>query len=151
MNAHDPRDPLSCFASLEVDHVAIAVPSLDEALKFWRDQLGAEVLEFEDVPSQQVRVAFLSTGASKTELLEPTSPDSPIAKFLAQGRKGLHHVAYRVPDIEAALLRLRERGARLIHETPIPVSRNTRVAFVHPGSAQGVLIELVEHCQEGPR
>ena len=133
------------FASLEIDHVAIAVPSLDEALQFWRDQLGARVLEFEDVPSQQVRVAFIATGGAKTELLEPTSEESPIAKFLAQGRKGLHHVAYRVPDIDAALARLVERGARLIHDTPVPGSRDTRVAFIHPGSAQGVLIELVEH------
>ena len=128
----------------EIDHVAIAVPSLDEALGFWRDQLGARVLEFEDVPSQKVRVAFIDTGTSKTELLEPTSPESPIAKFLAQGRKGLHHVAYRVPDIDAALARLEAQGARLIHERAVPGSRGTRVAFIHPGAAGGTLIELVE-------
>ena len=135
----------------EIDHVAIAVPSLDEALPFWRDQLGAAVLEFEEVPSQQVRVAFLATGASKTELLEPTSPTSPIAKFLEQGRKGLHHIAYRVPDIDHALSRLKQEGARLINESAVGGSRGTRVAFVHPGSAGGVLIELVEKSTSGSK
>ena len=135
----------------EIDHVAIAVPSLDEALPFWRDQLGAAVLEFEEVPSQQVRVAFLATGASKTELLEPTSPTSPIAKFLEQGRKGLHHIAYRVPDIDHALARLKQEGARLINESAVGGSRGTRVAFVHPGSAGGVLIELVEKSASGSK
>jgi len=128
----------------EIDPVAIAVPSLEEALPFWRDQLGAQLLEFEDVPSQQVRVAFIDTGGSKTELLEPTSPESPIARFLAQGRKGLHHVAYRVPDIDATLDQLRRSGARLIHEHAVPGSRGTRVAFLHPAAAGGTLIELVE-------
>ena len=141
---------MSLPADFEIDHVAIAVPSLDEALPFWRDQLGAQVLEFEEVASQKVRVAFIDTGASKTELLEPTSEESPIAKFLAQGRKGLHHVAYRVPDIDRALAQLAERGARLIHERAVPGSRGSRVAFVHPASAGGVLIELVERTGGDP-
>ena len=138
------------FSGLAVDHVAIAVPSLDEALRFWRDALGAECIGTEEVPSQKVRVAFLATGNAKTELLEPTAPDSPIARFLDQGRRGLHHVAYRVDDIDATLARLRESEVRLIHDADVPGSRGTRVAFVHPGGTGGVLVELVEHTGGEP-
>jgi methylmalonyl-CoA/ethylmalonyl-CoA epimerase len=88
---------------LPLDHIAIAVPDLDAALAFWRDRLGARCAGTEEVPSEKVRVAFLETGAAKTELLEPTSSDSPIARFLARGGKGLHHVAYRVADLDAEL------------------------------------------------
>ncbi len=136
-----------------LDHVAIAVPDLEAALAFWRDQLGARFIGTEEVPGEKVRVAFLDTGdaetgGAKTELLEPTAPDSPIARFLERGGKGLHHVAYRVEDIEATLATLATAGARLIHKTPVPGSRGTRVAFIHPSAAGGVLIELVEHTRD---
>jgi len=131
-------------ADLTIDHVAIAVRSLDEALPFWRDQLGAEVTGFEEVPTQKVRVAFLRTGEAKTELLEPTADDSPIARSIDKRGPGLHHIAYRVADIDRALADLKASGARLIDEAPVPGSRGTRVAFLHPATAGGVLIELVE-------
>lgn len=131
--------------SLALDHIGIAVPDLESALALWRDQLGATVGETEVVESQGVRVAFLETGESTpTELLEPTRDDSPIAKFLASGRQGVHHLAYRVADLDETLTRLRDAGVALIHETPVPGSRGSRIAFVHPKGTGGVLIELVE-------
>lgn len=131
-------------AGLTIDHVAIAVHSIEESLGFWRDQLGAEVIGFEDVPTQKVRVAFLRTGEAKTELLEPTADDSPIARSLAKRGPGIHHIAYRVADIDRALDDLRAAGVRVIGDAPVPGSRGMRVAFLHPGTAGGVLIELVE-------
>jgi len=141
--ARDPGEPV-------LDHIAIAVPDLAAALLFWRDQLGAIPAGTEEVATEKVRVAFLDTGIP-TELLEPTAPDSPIARFLARGGKGLHHVAYRVEDIDAALARLKGSGVRLIHESAVPGSRGTRVAFIHPAATGGVLVELVEHAPEGAR
>ncbi len=145
---NDHASPPRLEGALALDHVAIAVPDLEVALPFWRDQLGATVIGTEEVPSQQVRVAFLSTGMAKTELLEPTSPESPIAKFLNQGRRGLHHVAYRVDNIEETLANLKSAGCRLIQENSVPGSRGTRVAFVHPSAAGGVLVELVEYTTQ---
>ncbi|MCA8961405.1 MAG: methylmalonyl-CoA epimerase [Planctomycetes bacterium] len=130
---------------MRLDHVGIAVARLDDALAFWTGQLGATLKGIEEVASQKVRVAFLVTGASKTELLEPISEDSPIAKFLASGRSGVHHLAYRVDDIDARLRTLARDGVRLIHERAVPGSRGTKVAFIHPKSADGVLLELVEY------
>jgi len=132
-----------------LDHIAIAVPEIGAALAFWRDSLGARVADTEEVATEKVRVAFLDTGAVPTELLEPTAPDSPIARFLERGGKGLHHVAYRVADIDSALARLRTAGVRLIHESAVPGSRGTRVAFIHPAATGGVLVELVEHAGSG--
>lgn len=130
---------------LAIDHLGIAVPDLDAALSFWRDQLGVTLTAIEEVPEQRARVAFLATGAAKTELIEPTDPDSAIGKFLASGRKGIHHIAYRVDDISARLRELRERGVELVHAEPVAGSRGTKVAFLHPRSTGGVLIELVEY------
>ncbi len=146
MSDHAPPPLLE--GALALDHVAIAVPDLESALPFWRDQLGATVLGTEEVPSQKVRVAFLSTGMAKTELLEPTSPESPIAKFLNQGRRGLHHVAYRVENIEEILTKLKRAGSRMIQESSVPGSRGTKVAFLHPSTAGGVLVELVEYTTQ---
>lgn len=142
-----PEEPTghASFAGLELDHLGIAVPDLQEALGFWRDQLGAIVSEIEEVPEQRARVAFLSTGAAKTELIEPTDDDSAIGRFLSGGRKGIHHVAYRVRDIDAHLERLHGCGVELIHREPVSGSRGTRVAFVHPRASNGVLVELVEY------
>lgn len=125
-----------------LDHVAIAVKDLDASLAFFRDALGLHVEPAEDVPSQRVRAQFIPVGASSLELLQATAPDSPIAKFLETRGPGLHHITLRVDDIRAALAQLRERKVRLIDEEPRPGAEGARVAFIHPSSAQGVLVEL---------
>jgi methylmalonyl-CoA/ethylmalonyl-CoA epimerase len=126
--------------ALKIDHLGIAVPSLAEAVKAY-ETLGFTVESREDVPTEKVRVAFLPVGESRLELLEPTDAGSPIAKFL-QKRSGIHHVCVLVEDIDAALADLRARGVDLIDERPRPGAGGTRVAFVHPRSAGGVLLEL---------
>jgi methylmalonyl-CoA/ethylmalonyl-CoA epimerase len=125
---------------LKIDHLGIAVESLDEALVAWR-ALGFEVGEVHDVPTERVKAAFLSVGESRIELLEPTEPGSVIAKFLEK-RSGLHHVCLRVADLEQALGELKARGVRLLDEAPRLGVGGCRVAFVHPKAASGVLIEL---------
>src|SRR5687767_4267339 len=125
-----------------LDHVGIAVEDLEASLVFFRDALGLHVETAEDVPSQRVRVQFISTGPSSLELLQATAPDSPIAKFLEKRGPGLHHITLRVDDIEAALEHLRQRNVRLIDEKPRPGADGSRVAFIHPSSAHGVLVEL---------
>jgi methylmalonyl-CoA/ethylmalonyl-CoA epimerase len=130
---------------MKIEHIGIATRALDEALGFWRDALGLEVVHTETVEEQKVRVAMLPVGEPRIELLEPTASDSPVAKFLEKRGAGIHHIAVRVDDIRAALARLKERGARLIDETPRVGADNCLVAFVHPSSAGGVLLELVEH------
>jgi methylmalonyl-CoA/ethylmalonyl-CoA epimerase len=133
---------------MKVEHIGIATPRIDEALKFWRDALGLEVKHTEVVEEQGVRVAMLPVGEPRIELLEPTGADSPVAKFLARRGPGIHHVAVRVPDIRAALSRLKSEGARLIDEEPRVGAGGCLVAFVHPAAAGGVLLELVEHAPE---
>ena len=130
---------------MKIEHIGIATRALDDALRFWRDALGLEVVQTEVVEEQKVRVAMLPVGEPRIELLEPTADDSPVAKFLEKRGAGIHHIAVRVDDIRAALARLKERGARLIDETPRVGANNCLVAFVHPSSAGGVLLELVEH------
>ncbi|HET9468080.1 MAG TPA: methylmalonyl-CoA epimerase [Vicinamibacterales bacterium] len=125
-----------------LDHVAVAVKDLDASLAFFRDALGLHVEPAEDVPSQRVRAQFIPVGASSLELLQATAPDSPIAKFLETRGPGLHHITLRVDDIRAALAQLRERKVRLIDEEPRPGAEGASVAFIHPSSAQGVLVEL---------
>lgn len=132
---------------MKIEHIGIATRELDEALLFWRDALGLEVVETEEVAEQKVRVAMLPIGESRVELLEPTSDDSPVAKFIAKRGAGIHHIAVRVEDIRASLGRLKEQGIRLIDETPRIGAGGCLVAFVHPSSANGVLLELVEHTQ----
>ncbi len=132
---------------MKIDHLGIATRTLDEALSFWRDALGLDVVETEEVAEQKVRVAMLPVGESRVELLEATSDDSPIAKFIAKRGAGIHHIAVRVSNIRESMARLKERGARLIDETPRTGAGGCLVAFVHPSSANGVLLELVEHTQ----
>jgi methylmalonyl-CoA/ethylmalonyl-CoA epimerase len=132
---------------MKIEHIGIATRALDEALIFWRDALGLEVSEVEEVAEQKVRVAMLPVGESRVELLEPTSDDSPIAKFIAKRGAGIHHIAVRVENIRESLARLKEQGIRLIDETPRIGAGGCLVAFVHPSSANGVLLELVEHTQ----
>ena len=125
-----------------LDHVGIAVADLEASLAFFRDALGLHVEPAEDVPSQRVRAQFVSTGPSSLELLAASAPDSPIAKFLEKRGPGLHHITLRVEDIDAALKHLRERNVRLIDEAPRTGAEGAAVAFIHPSSAHGVLVEL---------
>ena len=125
-----------------LDHVGIAVKDLAAALAFYRDALGLEVYAPEDVASQRVRAHFLPVGESRLELLESTAPDSAIAKYVDTRGPGLHHITLRVDDIHAALAQLKARGVRLIDEQPRPGAEQSLVAFVHPSSAHGVLVEL---------
>ena len=126
----------------KLDHIGIAVRSL-EAAKIYED-LGLSVQHVESVETQKVKTAFLSVGDSNLELLEPTSPDSPIAKFIEKRGEGIHHICLRVDDIEAHLERLKAAGYRLINEHPVPGAHGCRVAFLHPAAGNGVLIELSE-------
>lgn len=130
---------------MKIEHIGIATPRLDDALKFWSDALGLEVTHTEEVPEQGVRVAMLPAGEPRIELLEPMSPASPVAKFLAKRGPGIHHIAVRVDDIRGTLARLKAEGARLIDEQPRRGADHCLVAFVHPSTAGGVLLELVEH------
>ena len=130
---------------MKIDHIGIATRGIDEASRFWREDLGLELLETEEVTEQKVRVAMLPIGESRIELLEATSPDSPIARFVEKRGPGIHHLAVRVNDIYAALEQLKLRGARLIDSEPRKGANGCLVAFVHPSSAGGVLLELVEN------
>jgi len=129
-----------------LDHVGIAVKDLGAALAFYRDALGLEIEAPEEVASQHVRAHFVPVGESKLELLEATSPDSAIAKYVEKKGPGLHHITLRVEDIDAAVAQIQARGARMIDERPRPGAEGSRIAFVHPSSAHGVLIEL----KQGP-
>ncbi|MGN6184237.1 MAG: methylmalonyl-CoA epimerase [Thermoanaerobaculia bacterium] len=126
----------------KLDHIGIAVNSLDSA-KIYQD-LGLDIQHIETVETQRVKTAFLSVGDSNLELLEPTSPESPIAKFIEKRGEGIHHICFRVDDIEAHLARLKDAGYRLINESPVPGAHGCRVAFLHPAAGNGVLIELSE-------
>ncbi|MEE8142348.1 MAG: methylmalonyl-CoA epimerase [Planctomycetota bacterium] len=129
----------------KLDHIGIAVPELEGALKLWRDQLGIQAGEIETIATQKVRAVFLDTGACRTELIEATSDDSPIASFLASGRKGVHHIAYRVENLAQLLTRLKKDGVPLIHEQTTVGSGGSQIAFLHPRGTGGVLVELVEY------
>ena len=133
---------------MKIDHIGIATNGIDDAARFYIESLGLQIEHVEDVASQKVRVAMLPLGESRVELLEPTSEDSPISKFLAKRGPGIHHIAVRVPDIRASLAELKEKGARLIDEEPRTGAGGCLVAFIHPSSTGGVLLELVEHPQE---
>lgn len=126
----------------KLDHIGIAVRSLDAA-RIYQD-LGLTVDHVETVETQRVKTAFLSVGDSNLELLEPTSPDSPIAKFIEKRGEGIHHICLRVDDIVAHLEQLKAKGYRLINEAPVPGAHGCRVAFLHPSAGNGVLIELSE-------
>lgn len=131
-----------------IDHIGIAVGDLGEALKFYRDALGLEVEAPEEVPSQRVRAHFIPAGESAIELLEATADDSPIAKYVAKRGPGIHHLTLRVDDIGAVLARLKEKGVRLIDDAPRSGAHGSLVAFIHPASTHGVLIELKQAVRE---
>lgn len=125
-----------------IDHLGIAVRSLDEAVPLYEKALGLRCLGREEVPSQQVRTAFFDAGGVHLELLEPTAPESTIAKFIAERGEGVHHVAFRTDDIEAQLQQASAAGVRLIHATPFAGAGGKQVAFLHPKSTRGVLTEF---------
>ena len=125
-----------------IDHIGIAVSDLNDSLAFFRDAIGLELEPAEEVPSQRVRAHFLPAGDASVELVEPTADDSPIAKYIAKRGPGLHHLCLRVEDLAAALAELKGRGVRLIDEAPRPGAHHSLVAFIHPSSTHGVLIEL---------
>ncbi len=127
----------------KIDHIAIVVHNIEEALQVYEGTLGLELAEVEEVPEQAVRIAFLPVGESELELVEPLSTDSGVAKFLEKRGEGLHHICLEVDDIEAALQDLAAQGIRLIDKQPRRGAHG-RVAFLHPKSAHGVLIELIE-------
>lgn len=129
---------------MKIDHLGIATKGIDEALKFWQDALGLESVHTEEVADQKVRVAMLPLGETRIELLEATSADSPIAKFVEKRGGGIHHIAVEVENIEASLAKLKSQGARLIDEQPRFGAEGCLIAFVHPSAANGVLLELVQ-------
>ena len=127
-----------------IDHVGVAVPSIDEALVLYRDTLQMELVHRETVDEQGVHAALLDVGDSHIELIEPISPDTGVGRFLERNGPGMHHVAYRVASVEDALAACANAGMRLIDERPRRGIRNSRVAFLHPASTGGVLTEIVE-------
>jgi methylmalonyl-CoA epimerase len=131
-----------------LDHIGIAVGDLAQALAFYRDALGLEVEPPEEVPSQRVRAHFVPVGEATLELLEPTAADSPIAKFIERRGPGVHHVTLRVDDLREALGRLKARGVRLIDEAPREGAEGALIAFVHPASTHGVLVELKQRRKD---
>ena len=132
-----------------LDHIAIVVDDIEGALGFWRDALGLELDHVEDIPEQQSLVAFLPAGGSEIELVEPTSDDSGVARYLQKRGPGMHHICLQVEALESTLVELKTKGVRLINETPIEGSDGKHLAFIHPESTQGVLVELYELNQEG--
>lgn len=129
----------------KIDHIGIAVESLEEAMVFYRDALGLKLTGTEEVPSQKVRVAMFSVGESRIELLEPTSPDSPIAGFLEKKGQGIHHIAYGVTDATGAVRELIEKEITMIDGEPRPGAGGSRIAFIHPKASGRVLTELCQH------
>jgi methylmalonyl-CoA epimerase len=131
-----------------IDHIGIAVNNIQESLSFWQASLGIKPQGIEEIPERKLKTAFLPVGDTDIELLEPTSADSSIAKFIEKRGEGLHHIAIRVDDIDAALAELRAKGVQLIDETPRNGAGGTRIAFVSPKSTHGVLLELCERKQK---
>ena len=133
-------------AGNSLDHVAIAVHDLDAAVALYRDVLGLPLAELEEVPTEKLRVAIFGHGRGRIELMQPTSPESSVAKFLEKRGEGLHHICVEVPDVQQSMDALRAKGAPLLDEKPRPGAGGAQVCFVHPKGARGVLIEL----RQGP-
>jgi len=129
---------------LKIDHLGIAVKSVADGERFWTDALGLVCEGSETIEEQKVATAFFPVGESEVELLEPTAADSPVAKFLEKKGEGIHHVAFQVENIEAALNELKEKGVRLIDETPRYGAGGAKIAFIHPAATRGILVELCE-------
>lgn len=127
---------------MELSHVGIAVRSIEERLRLWRDVFGLRVEAVEDVTEQKVRVAMLSVGELKIELLQPITDDSPVAKFIAKRGEGLHHLSFEVDDIEKKIGELERNNVKMIDRVPRMSFHGTKIAFIHPSSTGGVLIEI---------
>lgn len=130
--------------ALRVDHIGIAVKNLDETIKFYTDVLGLEVQGTEVVEEQKVKVAFLPIGDTEVELLESTTDDGPIARFIEKNGEGMQHIAFAVENIEEAIAEMKEKGMRMIDETPRYGAGGAKIAFVHPKSSNRVLVELTQ-------
>ena len=130
---------------MKVDHIGIATNNLDDGLAIWRDALGLTVDHTEVINEQGVKVAMLAVGETHVELLEPLSSETPVGKFISKRGPGIHHIAIEVKDIKASLADLKNKGARLIDETPRVGAGGCLVAFLHPSTTNGVLLELVQH------
>jgi len=128
----------------QIDHLAVLVEDIQQAVAFWRDGLGMEVSHQQDVPTEQARIAFLPVGDSEIELVQPTTDDSGLRRYLEKRGPGMHHVCLQVDDIEAMLARLKARGIELINEAPRTSADGKKYAFIHPRSAGGVMVELYE-------
>ena len=128
----------------QINHVAVVVTDMQQSLSFWRDALGIELHEVRDVPAEMSQVAFLPLAGSEIELVQPTSDDSGIAKYLAKRGPGMHHICLEVDDIDGMLVQLATKGVRLINEQPRLAADGKRYAFVHPESTGGVLVELYQ-------
>ncbi len=128
----------------KINHIAIAVNNIEEAAKFYQNILGLNLTGVEVVPAQKTRVGFFKIGESNIELVQPAEPDSPLVKFLETKGQGIHHICFEVENVEAEMKAYLEKGATLIDQKPRPGAHNTKVAFVHPKSSSGVLIELCE-------
>jgi len=129
---------------LHIDHIGVASKDMAEALKFFVEKLGMEATGFETIEDQKVRVAFLPLGEGEIEILESTSPDGPVAKFIEARGEGVQHIALRVDDLDSALEELKAKGVRLIDEKPRIGAGGARIAFIHPKETHGVLLELCE-------
>jgi methylmalonyl-CoA/ethylmalonyl-CoA epimerase len=127
-----------------INHVAVVVDDMDKALSFWRDALGLDLHEVRDVPAEKSQVAFLPLAGSEVELVQPTSGDSGIARYLAKRGPGMHHICLEVDDIAGMLAQLQAKGVRLINEEPRTAADGKRYAFIHPESTSGVLVELYQ-------
>lgn len=134
----------------KISHIAIVVPDLDEAMSFWVETLGLPLAHVEHVPDQDVDVAFLPSGTSEIELLEPISDSSGVSRFLEKRGPGMHHICFEVDDIEAMLAKMKEAGVPLINEEPTIGTGGKKIAFVHPKGTGGVLVELYELTPEEP-
>jgi methylmalonyl-CoA/ethylmalonyl-CoA epimerase len=128
----------------KINHVAIVVEDMDDALSFWRDSLGLNLHELRDVPAEKSSVAFMPVGEGEIELVVPTTDDSGIAKYLARRGQGMHHICLEVDDIEGMLAQLKAKNVRLINEQPRTSADGKKYAFIHPESARGVLVELYQ-------
>ena len=133
-----------------ISHIAIVVDDIDSALQFWRDALGLELSHVEDVPDQKSVVAFLPSGESEIELVKPTTADSGVSRYLDKHGPGMHHLCFEVDDIEKTLQRLKQHGVHLINEEPTIGTGGKKIAFIHPKSTHGVLIELYELTETEP-
>ena len=132
---------------LRVDHIAVVVPEIEAALEFWHDALGLPLEHVEELSEQETAVAMMPVGETEVELLQPTTETSGMAKYMAKRGPGLHHICFEVDDIEATLAELKAKGMQLINDEPVIGAGGKRVAFVHPKSSSGVLVELSESEQ----